>query len=150
MPQSFDSVILHIVFSTKQRQPFIRGQVGDQMHGYLANVGRAQGCKVYGVGGVKDHVHLATSLPRTLCISDLVCELKTESSKWAKKQGAEFKAFGWQAGYGVFSISKSHAPALVTYIANQEQHHEAKTFQEEFLELLEKHELEWDEAYMWD
>jgi len=81
---------------------------------------------------------------------DLVKELKIESSKWAKKQGEDVKTFAWQAGYGVFSISKSHLPALETYIANQARHHETRTFKEEFLELLKKHELEWDEAYIWD
>jgi len=150
MLQSFDSVILHIVFSTKQRQPCIQGQLRDRMHGYLANIGRVHGCKVFGVGGVNDHAHVACTLPRTICVSDLVRELKTESSKWAKKQGKDFKAFAWQAGYGVFSVSKSHLPALDRYIANQEQHHESKTFKEEFLELLDKHDLEWNEAYMWD
>jgi len=132
MPQSFDSIILHLVFSTKERKPMLQNEFRSQMHAYLAKVGRAFGSKVFKVGGVADHVHLAVTLSRTSSVADLVRELKTESSKWAKVQSGDHKDFAWQSGYGVFSVSRSKLPVLEAYILNQEKHHEAMSFQEEF------------------
>lgn len=116
MPQSFDSVILHIVFSTKNRYPFLHEEIRDEMHRYLAQVGREYVSEVYAVGGVADHVHIALSLGRLISISDVLRELKIGSSKWARKGLGEF---AWQSGSGVFSVSKSHLSALVNYIRNQ-------------------------------
>ena len=150
MPQSLDSVILHLVFSTKKRVPFLNGGIRDEVHRYLAETARRLGSIVYRVGGVEDHVHFALTLPRTIAVSRLVKELKVESSNMVKRRPEGDRGFAWQAGYGVFSISHTHREGLVRHIETQEEHHRTVSFQDEFRALLAKHEMEWDEAYVWD
>ena len=150
MPQSFDSVILHLVFSTKNRHPFLAKGFRERVHAEMSEACRDWGAKTYRVGGVEDHAHLAVTLPRTKTIADLVKQVKTVSSKWIKHQPEGDQTFAWQSGYGVFSISRTHLEDLITYIENQETHHQRCTFQDEFRGLLRKHELQWDEAYVWD
>jgi putative transposase len=132
MPQSLSLVIVHLIFSTKDREPWIKPDMRPRLHAYMAEVARGQGCLAYRVGGMTDHVHLALTLPRTVTQSDLVKELKTSSNHWLEKQDAGYSAFAWQRGYGMFSIGKSQLPALMEYIDNQEEHHRTRTFQEEF------------------
>jgi len=108
------------------------------------------GCECYRVGGTADHVHLGVRLSRTITIAKLVQELKTASSIWAKAQSPALGEFAWQRGYGCFSISPSHLNALIEYIDNQEQHHQTRTFQDEFRAFLEKYGVQYDEAYVWD
>ena len=146
MPQSLSLVIVHLVFSTKDREPWITREMRPRLHAYLAEVARGHGCLAYRVGGVADHVHLA----RTMTQSYLVKELKTSSNHWLGKQDAHFSAFAWQRGYGIFSFGKSQLPALIEYIDNQEEHHCIRTFQEEFRAMLDKYGVEYDEACMWD
>lgn len=150
MPQSLSLVIVHLIFSTKEREPWINPDIRPRLHAYLAEVARGHGCLAYRVGGVADHVHLALTLPRTMTQSDLVKELKTTSNHWLEKQDARFSAFAWQRGYGIFSIGKSQLPALIDYIDNQEDHHRTRSFQEEFRSMLSKYGVEYDEAYVWD
>ncbi len=150
MPQSLSLVMVHLVFSTKDREPWLTREIRPRLHAYLAEVARSKGCLAYRVGGVADHVHLALTLPRTLTQSDLVKELKTSSNHWLEKQDGSFTTFAWQRGYGIFSIGKSQLQALVDYIASQEEHHRARTFQEEFRAMLDKYGVEYDEAYVWD
>jgi len=151
MPQSLSLVIVHLVFSTKDRAPFIQPEMRPRLHAYMAEVARSLGCMAYRVGGVADHVHLALTLPRTLTQSDLVKELKTTSNHWLEKQDrAAYMEFGWQRGYGIFSIGKSQLPDLVRYIEDQESHHAKRTFQDEFRAMLDKYGVEYDEAYVWD
>ena len=151
MPQSLSLVIVHLVFSTKDRVPFIQPEMRPRLHAYMAEVARSLGCMAYRVGGVADHVHLALTLPRTLTQSDLVKELKTTSNHWLEKQDrAAYTDFGWQRGYGIFSIGKSQLTDLVRYIEDQESHHAKRSFQDEFRAMLEKYGVEYDEAYVWD
>jgi REP element-mobilizing transposase RayT len=150
MPQSLALVIVHLVFSTKDRQPLLGASVRPSLHAYLATVARNIGCECYRVGGVADHVHLAVQLPRTLTIAGVVEELKTSSSKWLKTQATGLAAFAWQRGYGAFSVSPSDLDALRSYIDSQEEHHRVKTFQEEYRALLVKSAVEFDERYVWD
>ena len=150
MPQSLARVILHVVFSTKHRAPFITEGLRPKLYGYLASVGRDLGCEVYRVGGVADHVHLAVVLSRTVTIADLVKKLKQTSSAWVKEQPGAPGDFEWQAGYGVFSIGESQLAALLKYIDEQEEHHRTKTFQEEYLLFLGKYGIKPDERYVWD
>ena len=151
MPQSLSLVIVHLVFSTKDRVPFIQPEMRPRLHAYMAEVARSLGCMAYRVGGVADHVHLALTLPRTLTQSDLVKELKTTSNHWLEKQDrAAYMDFGWQRGYGIFSIGKSQLTDLVRYIEDQESHHAKRTFQDEFRAMLDKYGVEYDEAYVWD
>ncbi|WP_146851366.1 IS200/IS605 family transposase [Brevifollis gellanilyticus] len=151
MPQSLSLVIVHLVFSTKDRIPFVLKEMRPRLHAYMAEVARSHGCMAYRVGGVADHVHLALTLPRTMTQSDLVKELKTASNHWLEKQDRKSYAdFAWQRGYGMFSIGKSQLTDLVQYIEDQEAHHAKRTFQEEFRALLSKYGMEYDEAYVWD
>ena len=150
MPQSLSNVIVHIVFSTKDRVPFIDKDISAKLNAYLAVVTRDHGCEAYRVGGMPDHVHLAVRLSRTITQADLLQEIKKESSKWIKKQGPDYSQFAWQKGYGCFSISQSQLDQLIAYICNQEKHHKTMTFQDEFRKLLEKYKVEFDERYVWD
>ncbi|HVK15499.1 MAG TPA: IS200/IS605 family transposase [Fimbriiglobus sp.] len=148
MPQSLARVLVHLVFSTKNREPFIAADRRDRTFAYLAGTLNDIDCPVVIVGGMSDHVHLLFVLARTLSLSKAVEEVKKESSKWAKAN--VHPGFYWQNGYGAFSVSPSNAEQVTAYIANQEDHHRASTFQDEFRELLRRHGVEWDERYVWD
>ncbi len=151
MPQSLAQIYLHIVFSTKDRQPFLQdASLRDEMHNYLGGTCNNLGCPVLRVGGVADHVHILCRFARTISVADFVQELKRESSKWVKTKSDSLQDFHWQNGYGAFSISPAHVEPVWLYIANQEEHHRAVSFQDEFRRLLKKYELEWDERYVWD
>jgi len=150
MPQSLSLVIVHVIFSTKDRHPFIAPDTRPKLHAYLATVARNIGCEAYRVGGVADHVHLAIRLSRTVTLADLVQELKTASSKWVKTQSPGLAAFAWQRGYGCFSVGPPDLEPLRAYIDDQENHHRTRTFQEEFRMFLKKYGMEYDEAYVWD
>jgi putative transposase len=150
MPQSFSLVIVHIIFSTKDRKPVLDHLVRHDLHAYLATVARNADCECYCAGGVADHVHLAIRLSRTVTIAKLVGELKASSSKWIKTQSPKLAGFAWQNGYGSFSVGPSDLGALRQYIEMQEEHHKKQTFQDELRALLNKYGVEHDERYMWD
>jgi REP element-mobilizing transposase RayT len=151
MPQSLAQIYLHIVFSTKERQPFlVEPAIRDEMHNYLGGICNNVGCPILRVGGVADHVHLLCRFGRTLSVADLVQELKRESSKWVKSRSNSLLDFHWQNGYGAFSLSPTHIEPVRSYVATQEEHHRTISFQDEFRRLLQKYGLEWDELYVWD
>ena len=150
MPQSLANVIVHLVFSTKDRCACLGPSIRPALHAYLATVVRNAGCECSRVGGVADHVHLAIRLSRTLTIAALVEELKTSSSKWLKTQSPELGGFTWQRGYGVFSVGPADLDALLAYIDNQEEHHRTKTFQDEYRVFLTRYGITYDERYVWD
>ena len=150
MPQSLSCVIIHVVFSTKERRAFLDPDMRPRLHAYLATVARNAGCECYRAGGVADHVHLAIRLSRTLTIADLVENLKTSSSKWLKTQSPDLALFSWQRGYGCFSVGATGVDSLCAYIDNQEERHRKRTFQEEFRVFLKKYAVDYDEAYVWD
>lgn len=150
MSQSLSLVIIHLIFSTKQRQPFIDREVQPELHAYLATVARNIGCEAYQVGGVKDHVHFAIRLSRTVTIAALAQELKTSSSPWIKTKSSQLSGFAWQKGYGCFSVGPRDLEALRRYIREQERHHQQRTFQDAFRMFLEKYQVTYDEAYAWD
>ena len=126
MPQSLDNLLIHLVFSTKDRVPCLDTAVRLALHAYLATVVRNLGCGCPRVGGISDHVHLAIQLSRTITVAKLVEEVKTSSSKWLKTQSRELSGFAWQRGYGVFSVSPGNSIALLDYIDKQEEHHRKK------------------------
>ena len=148
MPQSLSRILIHLVFSTKNREPLIGPAHRDRVFAYLGGALNGIGCPPVIVGGTPDHVHLLFVLPRTLPVSDAVEQLKKESSKWAK--GVVHPGFYWQNGYGAFSVSPSVVPDVEAYIADQERHHRRTTFQEEFRAMLRKHGVGWDERSVWD
>jgi REP element-mobilizing transposase RayT len=151
MPQSLSSVYLHLVFSTKDRRPFLRDPaIRDEMHSFLGGISKKLECPPILVGGVEDHVHLLARHGRTIPQADWVKELKRASSLWVKERDAKLSDFAWQAGYGVFSVSASNVGAVTDYIAQQEEHHRKSTFKDEFRAMLRKNKIEWDERYVWD
>lgn len=150
MPQSLSNILIHLIWSTKDRHSWLTPGIREKAHAFLAGSVRQMGCEAYQVGGVADHVHLAVRLSRTLSVADLVKEVKTASSKWLKEQGQEYNGFHWQQGYGAFSLGMSQKDALLQYIENQEEHHRTRTFQDEYREFLQKYEIGYDERYVWD
>jgi putative transposase len=148
MPQSLSRIIIHLVFSTKNRAPLILPEHRTRLFDYLGGTLNNVGCPVIRVGGVADHVHLLHVLGKTMSVSKVVEEVKKESSKWCKE--VVHPEFYWQAGYGAFSVSPSNVEAVRIYIDGQEEHHRELTFQDEFRELLRRHGIEWDERYVWD
>ena len=150
MPQSLSKVILHIIFRTKNREPWLESDVRPRMHAYLATVCRDLGAELVRVGGVLDHVHIVTTLPRTVSQAQLVEEIKKASSKWIKALDPRYHGFFWQRGYGAFSVSPSHLDTVVQYVETQPEHHRTRTFQDEYRELLRRHEIDFDERYVWD
>ncbi|MCO5051523.1 MAG: IS200/IS605 family transposase [Verrucomicrobiae bacterium] len=150
MPQSLSFLLIHVVFSTKDRALFLDAEIRPAAHAYLATVARNADCECFRVGGVADHVHLAIRLARTITVADLVERLKTSSSKWLKTQSLALTAFAWQRGYGAFSVGPADRDALFRYIDGQEEHHRTRTFQEEYRAFLKKYGVEYDERYVWD
>jgi putative transposase len=150
MPQSLSQVILHVVFSTKDRRPWLDPAIRPRMHAYLGTLCRDCNCEAYRVGGAADHVHIAARLARTVSQADFLEKIKKTSSAWIKRQGKQYGTFFWQGGYGDFSIGWSQLEELVRYIERQEQHHRTQTFQEEYRNLLQKYHVEFDERYVWD
>jgi len=151
MPQSLARILVHFVFSTKYRHPFLAEKnIRNEMHAYLGGVCKGVGCPVLIVGGVADHVHILSLLTRTLSVADVMGEIKRESSKWIKSKGQMLTKFAWQNGYGAFSVGQSEVERVRTYIAGQEEHHRKKTFQDEYRAFLEEYGVEYDERYVWD
>ena len=145
MPQSLAQILVHLVFSTKNRQALLADDIRDELHAYIGGIVANQKGALLKTGSVPDHIHLLVAHPRTCSPAELVQEIKTGSSKWLKTKAAQYADFHWQGGYGVFSISPAHRPALETYIANQAEHHRQVTFQEEYRRLLEKYGIQFDE-----
>ncbi len=151
MPQSLANVLVHIIYSTKNRDPFLSDKgIRSEMHAYLGGTCNDCGCPVLTVGGVADHVHILCSLSRTITIADLLKELKTSSSKWVKTKGRILEKFSWQNGYGAFSVGQTEVERVLAYIRNQEEHHRHKTFQDEYRAFLKEYKIEFDERYVWD
>ena len=150
MPQSLSRILIHLVFSTKHRERVLTDRLQAELHPYLAGTLDGIDCRSLQVGGVEDHVHLFFGLSRTRTIAAIVETVKTSSSKWIKTKGGEFAGFHWQAGYGAFSVSESEADRVVAYVRTQAKHHQTITFQEEFRRLLTRHQVMFDERYVWD
>ena len=150
MPQSLSRILIHLVFSTKNRERFLTPTIQSELHPYLAGTLDHLQCPSLQVGGVEDHVHAFFGLSRTQTIADIVETLKIASSKWIKTKGRSFADFHWQSGYGAFSVSQSDADGVVDYIRDQAAHHEKMTFQEEYRGMLERYHIEFDEKYVWD
>ncbi len=148
--QSLSSVLIHLVFSTKFRQPWIQTDIESDMHKFMTQISIKQGCPVLQIGGMPDHIHVLVNLSRNLTISRLITELKTGSSRWIKKPYPHYASFAWQNGYGAFSIGQSHLKQAIHYIATQKEHHKTMSFQDEFRTLLKKYCIDWDERYIWD
>ena len=151
MPQSLATILIHTVFSTKDRRPFLRDRLlRDELHRYLGRILSNLECQPIIVGGVEDHVHFLCALSRTCTPAEMVKETKRGSSLWLKTRSPDLCHFAWQNGYGVFSIGFSQIEPVRDYIAKQEEHHRKVSFQDELRQLLRRYEIEFDERYVWD
>jgi putative transposase len=150
MPQSFASLPIHLVFSTKKREPLITGDLPTRLFQYMGGILKMRDSPLLAADGMPDHVQLLVSMSKQLALADLMRELKSSSSKWVHETFPTQRGFGWQTGYGAFAASHSSLPEIKRHIANQAHHHRTRTFQEEFKSLLIKHEIEFDEQYLWD
>jgi REP element-mobilizing transposase RayT len=151
MSQSLSKIWTHLIFSTKDRYPFLCDKtVREELHAYMAAILRNHDCPTVLVGGTEDHVHSLFALSKNHAIARIVYEIKRGSSKWIKTQGAAYRKFHWQSGYGAFSVSQSHVEQVRRYILGQERHHRKVTFQDEDREFLKRYEVEYDEQYIWD
>jgi|SRR5689334_15031502 len=148
MPQSLAKVLIHVVFSTKERRPFLRDTVlRAELHSYIGGILNQLDCQSIAVGGVEDHVHGLACLSRTRPVAEMV---KRGSSLWIKQKEPTLAEFAWQSGYGAFSIGFSQVAALRRYIAGQEEHHRSQSFQDEFRQFLKRYEIAYDARYVWD
>jgi REP element-mobilizing transposase RayT len=150
MPQSFGSLYFHIIFSTKNRVPNISDEIQPRLFEYMGGVLRNQDGMLVAAGGIPDHIHLLASLSRQASISNTVRDLKSYSSRWIHETFPSQRLFAWQTGYGAFSVSYSAIDSVRAYLANQKEHHAKQTFQQEFLAILQLHDLQYDERYIWD
>jgi REP element-mobilizing transposase RayT len=149
MAHSFACILVHVVFSTKDRAPDLTDVCREKLYPYMGGTARDVGAKALAVGGAADHVHLLLSLPTTRSVADAVRDLKANASRWIHETWPSRRAFAWQAGYGAFSVSLSSSQTVARYIRDQAEHHRRMTFQEEFSALLKRHGVAYDERYIW-
>ena len=150
MPQSLANIPVHFIWSTKNRQPFIKAEIEQELFRYMASIFREYESPAISINGTDDHIHALAILSRKITVAKLIEEVKKSSSKWVKTKGAYYQRFYWQNGYAALGIGQSNVEALKRYIANQKEHHRKKTFQEEYIEFLKKYNIEYDERYVWD
>jgi putative transposase len=147
---SYEGSYWHCVFGTKERRRLLTPSLRESLWPFLGGIARHSGMKALMVGGVEDHIHLLLSLPATMPIAKAMQLLKGGSSKWIHETFPEQRLFAWQEKYGAFSVSVSQLDTVTNYIRNQPEHHRTRSFQEEFLELLKRHRIEYDERYRWE
>jgi putative transposase len=150
MANTFTSLHYHVVFGTKHRETWIRQEFEQRIWEYLGGIARTNGMSALCVGGVEDHVHILLGLPPILAVSKAMQLLKGGSSKWIHDTFPELAGFGWQDGYGAFTVSQSALNDTIHYIQNQREHHQRKSFQDEYLAFLHKHGIAFDERYVFD
>jgi putative transposase len=150
MGQSLVQNYLHIIFSTKHRQPLIKAAIEQELQAYLGGVCNRLECQSIMVGGYVDHIHILCKLSKKIALVKLIEEVKSHSSKWVKTKGEEYSNFYWQDGYAAFSVNPSQVNIVINYIAHQHEHHQRNTFQDEFRAFLKKYRVDYDERYVWD
>lgn len=149
MSHTYYQLLYHLVWSTKERQSLITIDFQRNLYEYMAGVFRSLKCYCILIGGMPDHVHVCIEIPPTLNISNIMRSVKVSTSKWVRQNCSVGRDFEWQEGYGAFSVSASNKNTLIQYIKNQEKHHKKYNFKEEFLLLLEKHGVQYEEKYLW-
>lgn len=150
MANTYSQIYLQIVFSVKGRQNLIDKKWRSELHKYICGIVNEKKQKVYAIGGVSDHLHILISIKPNIAISDLVRDIKANSSKWINDRHLVLGKFQWQEGFGAFSYAKSQLDTVIAYINNQEIRHQKKTFKDEYLKLLQKYDVEFDEKYLFD
>lgn len=150
MAHSYTSILLHCIFSTKERKRFILPELQVRLFAYMGGIARKNKFRLIAAGGIEDHVHLLISLSKTLDVAHAMQLIKGGSSKWIHDEFPELAAFAWQEGYGAFSIGISDVDRTVEYIKNQAEHHKGRDFKDEFTAFLDKHFIEYDPKYVFD
>jgi REP element-mobilizing transposase RayT len=149
MAQSLAKIVVHVVFSTKNREPLLSETIRNDLFAYIVGILNSLDCITLVINGTVDHVHALIAMSKTISLSKMMADMKGGSSRWLNSQGTMMKQIAWQAGYGAFSVSESQIAKVVDYIAGQEEHHRKTTFQDELILLLKKHKIEFDERYIW-
>ena len=147
MSDTFSNLSVHVVFSTKDRIPFMTKDIRKQLFPYLGGIVRGLGGAIIAIGGMPDHAHLVARLQTSVCVADFVGKVKANSSRWMNERSTDAK-FGWQRGYGAFSISQSVVSSVAQYVRNQERHHRLRSFEDELKMLLSRHGIEFDERHL--
>lgn len=150
MPQSYVSLPIHVIFSTKNRMPLIQAEWEDRLYAYIGGIMREEKCILLASGGVADHVHLLISWSKERSIADVLRLIKTNSSRWVHQTFPNHHDFAWQSGYAAFAVSQSNVNAVKEYIANQKAHHATITFKDEFILFLKRHNIPFDDKYLFD
>jgi len=150
MPQSLTKIIIHIVFSTKNREKYLSPDVNSKLYAFMAKSLQNRDCVVIKIGGTSDHVHILYTMSKKQVFENIIKEIKVASSKWIKTVDNNYSNFHWQRGFGAFSVSPANLDLVVNYIANQEKHHKKFDFQQELRAILNKYKMPFDEKYIWD
>jgi REP-associated tyrosine transposase len=141
-------LVVHVIFSTKERRPFLDGALKPRLFAYIKAIAEEHGARLHNINGSEDHLHLLLSLSTTVALADLMRHVKGGSSHWVRQEFPDRRNFGWQDGFAAFSVSHSRLKRVYEYIARQQEHHRKITFRGEFLAFLNKHEIEYDERYI--
>lgn len=149
MPQSLSKLYVHIIFHTKYNQLMILPEVEKELYAYIGGIIKENQSIPIKIGGVKDHLHILAAMSKNISLAKFVEEIKRNSSRWIKTKGSEYKNFAWQGGYAGFSVSPSVLDRVVRYIENQKIHHQQHSFQSEYLQFLEEHQIDFDEDFLW-
>lgn len=150
MAHTFTHLLTHIVFSTKDRAPLLDDDLKPRLFAYMGGIIRELGGQAILINGPTDHVHILTTIPARISLSDFMRDLKANSSGWVHKEFPERRNFAWQTGYGAFAVSHSSLESVKEYIRTQEEHHRQRTFTDEFTVFLRRHEIAYDERYLWE
>jgi len=150
VPGTYSQVLLHVVFATSRRKPIITADIQPRLYDYIGGIVRQEKGTLYAIGGMPDHIHMLLRWRTDRAIADLMRTVKARSSRWMHETFPDAQAFAWQAGYGVFAVSKSVEPSVKQYIGNQSAHHTKRDFSEEFLSLLRAHDIDFDPRYVFD
>ena len=150
MAQTLVSLTVHVIFSTKNREPLITPEIEPELFAYIGGILNSNESRLLDAGGTADHVHVLISQSKNLALSSLMKDIEKDSSSWIKTKGGEFRNFHWQDGYGGFSLRKADVLALKQYIAGQKAHHRKRSFREELIQFLDEYGVEYDERYLWN
>jgi putative transposase len=150
MAHTHTNLLFHLVFSTKGRAPLLTPELKPRLFAYMGGIIRELGGTALSINGPSDHVHILVLLPAKTALSEIVGKVKANSSGWAHREFPDMRNFAWQTGFAAFTVSHSQKPSVLDYIANQEEHHRKLSFKEELVSFLKKHEIEYDEKYLWE
>jgi REP element-mobilizing transposase RayT len=149
MPHSHADLLVHAIFSTKERQRLLQGDLPQRLFPYMRKIARQLSSEIYIINGADDHVHLLISVPPNRALAEIMRVVKCNSSRWVRQEFPDQGSLGWQRGYAAFSVSRSNRKAVYDYIARQQVHHKSQSFMNEFTMFLRKHQVEYDERYIW-